>query len=897
MKQAAGFPLNGYATVTPYSDQEQGTSADLENVVPFDSQGHMRGGIRPGLAKHCTAQVSGSNAIQGLGTISATYVAPVIGDGTVALSVAGVLNARRVSDGAAAASGSPRTYLISCWGPDGKLYAIEYNGTTLYLRRYTYSSTTPTLTNDYEVQVGTSSAAVAIEYAAGMCVDEDTVYFWYRKFSNIGDSIIRLACSNGWNRDSVQATGTFSTQGCWLRAEADATHIEKVFGGVDYAGWTVIPATAHNCMKVFGGKLAVFGCPLKSGGAAGESELVVYIVDTKTGIIDAVVDLNLDGTAASANKGVAWEIEFALDGYVYALFQDSGGAPATYFLRKIDTVGNSIWEISLGTNAARSIAWNSYSNTLAIAGTNVLGTGSSLIAIEPESKGVVEMAKGAGTSPNTVATWDLVRFDLSGNAYLFATAAAVVRKYGVDWNANNVWSQAMAVANDRASVNTYWNPGTDEKGSVRCQAVIGISNGDVELISAGASTAITGGAGALSTSTRTIFTASYGTLLFFADGVNKKYYDANLNQVIDWSTSLLYGALPSGSGGGFSYVEVWNRRVMVFGLDTDPTNFYFSAKGDPFDWDLKPGTANAACSGRLSPTGLFPDKLLAAIPFNDDLMLLGGDHIIMQLTGDPAVDAQLDVVSSTIGMAPGRAWCLDGYGNAFFFGNNGGMFKVGLNAPPQRISNQTIDKQLVADVDVANSSIFMEWDSLRQGIWLFIRPYGGTTSRHYFFDLRTNAYFPIRFASVNHSPLCTASYDLDQPQDRKILLGCADGYIRTLSDSAYTDDGTAFDAYYVVGPWVPSEPGRRLTMDLIQASIGANSEVVVTPQGANTPEECITNPTYFQSFRGSSSETRVWRPNASAHCMAIKVEPAFTGTGISTEGIIINMREMSRGYQ
>lgn len=894
MRQTAGFPLKGFSAVTTYSDQEAGTSPDMQNVVPFDSVGRMRGGPRPGLVKHCSAQVSGSNAIQGIGTISATFVAPVIGDGSVAFNNATFLNARRESDGAVAASGSARLYLISCWGPDGKLYAIEYTGTTLYLRRYTYSSTTPTLTNDYEVQVGTSSAAVAVEYATGMCVDEDTVYFWYRKFSNLGDAVIRLNCSNGWNKDSVLATGTFTNQGCWLRAEADATSIERVFGGVDFAGWNVIPATGHNCMKVFGGKLAIIGCPLKNGGSSGppaEYELVLYVVDTKTGIVDAVVDLNIDGTSASANQAVAWEVEFALDGYIYVLFQDSGGAPAKFFLRKVDTVGNSIWEIDLGTNSARSISWNPYTNTLMLAGGNVLGTGSSLLSIDPESKGIVDRA-----SPGAVTPWDVVRCDINGNVILNSTAAASpMRKYSFDFTTILWTSGGAAAANNRMSVNTYWNPGTDEKGSVRCQAVIGVSNGDIELITAGASTAITGGAGALSTSTRTVFSTPYGVLLFFADGVSKKYYDASVNQVYDWSASLLYGALPSGSGGGFSYVEAWDRRLMVFGIDTDPTNFYFSAKGDPFDWDLKPGTANAACSARLGPTGLFPDRLLSAIPFNDDLMLLGGDHSIYQLIGDPAVDAQLDVVSSTVGMAPGRAWCLDGYGNCFFFGNNGGMFKIGLNSPPQRISNQTIDYQLVSDVDVANSSIFLEWDSLRQGIWLFVRPFAGTQSRHYYFDLRTGAYFPVKFANPTFSPVCTASYDLDQPQDRKILLGCSDGYIRSLSDDAITDDGTQFDAYYVLGPWIPSQPGMRLILDRMEVTSGASSEMVVSVLGAATPEDCVLAPRSLADYRCSASESRLVRPNVSARSLALKVEPAYSGAGVAMEGVFLDLREVHRG--
>ena len=45
----AGFPINGLTEVTPYSDQETGTSASMLNVFPFDSSGRLRGSRRPGV--------------------------------------------------------------------------------------------------------------------------------------------------------------------------------------------------------------------------------------------------------------------------------------------------------------------------------------------------------------------------------------------------------------------------------------------------------------------------------------------------------------------------------------------------------------------------------------------------------------------------------------------------------------------------------------------------------------------------------------------------------------------------------------------------------------------------------------------------------------------------------
>lgn len=886
----AGFPLNGLSEVTPYSDQEIGTSADILNVVPFDAKGRLRGSRRPGLDKFSTALVSGANKVQCIATVSATKVDPVLGakqvfiKGNVADSN-GFSLLGSASPGTEVVLDSTNVCLGAIAGPDDNIYVVRASGNNVLLEKHPVAGGGATWSNTMFVDSATPAEAKLL----GLACDEDTVFIWYGEIDNIGEGIMRFDFA-GVNRDST-------TKGVFVRAEADATHIERAFGGVTNGGytaglpdvgWHVIPATSHSGMKLYQGKLAIIGCPLLDAGTSTEHELVLYVMDLKTGIIDAVHDLGLDGTDTSANKAVFLDLEFGLDGFIYVLFKDDdtsvGGTTDIYLIRKIDAAGNGIWEIKMTQAegaAPTSICWNPDRAMLVVVGVTLFGDADiSLAVIEPDSKGIVDYVK-----LDAISTWTCIRCDSDGNYYAWSSASTRVNAFTEAFV--QTWQKTLigAASQSKVCVNQFWNSGADEQGSSRYQETLAVSNGVLSKMVGdttsgagdGTSTAVAGGI-TLSTTATTIHSANFGVLVFFADGETARYYDPSEGAngtILDWTAANTYGILPNDSNGGFPYIEAWNRRLIIFGLEEDTSNWYMCAKNNPFDWKQQSNVTGAAISGRTSPAGLFPkgDRIYGVIPYNDDLVIFAGDRSMYQLSLDPAVDAQFDLITDTVGIAPGRAWCKDGFGSVYFFGNNGGIYKMSLNSPPQRISNKSIDKRF-ENVDLPNTTVRLLWDSLMQGIHVFLTPVTTpVVTEQYFFDFRTEGWFPYKFADVSFQPYSVGISELDEPQDQKILIGGSDGIIRKFNNALNTDDGSIFAGHFTLGPWIPREGSNtQLMLRRMDLVVGAGSSLKCEVLSGIDAEDVVTDGRSIYSTELSEKRSNVHHPRAAGKALMVKVK-------------------------
>lgn len=880
----AGFPVNGLTEVTPYADQESGTSADILNVVPFGLDGRLRGARRSGLDKFSSQTVNGVNEVQCVSVVSATNVEPVLGSAQVFikgnLSDASGFSVLASSDGTEQSLDASNVCLGAVFGPDDNVYVVRASGNNVLLEKHPVAGGGAT----FSVTMFVDSTTPAEKKLLGMAIDEDTVFVWYSAIDNLGEGVMRFTFA-GVNRDS-------STKGVFLRAENDATSIERAFYGAgdngSRIGWDVIPSTSHFGMKLYQGKLAMVAAPLKDGGTTSEHELVLYVVDLKTGIIDVVHDLGFDGTASSTNKAVFIDLEFGLDGFIYVLFKDddTSGSDDVYLIRKIDSAGNGIWEISMDNGvlavdaSPKSICWNPERGMLVCCGENLLGDASiGLIVIDPDSKGIVDYAL-----PASVDDWTCVRCDVNGDYYLWKSAGGSDHVIQLDSDLSTTnWTKTLTGVADqnRVGVNQFWNSGADEQGSTRYQETIAISNGVASKMTASTSTAITGGSGFNNAAT-TIYSANFGILTFFADGTTAYYYDPSegaSGSVVDWASKVQYGILPNNSSGGFPYIESWNRRLIIFGLAEDPSNWYMCAKNNPFDWKQQSNVIGAAISGRTSPAGLYPGRIYGVIPYNDDLAIFGGDHSMYQISGDPAVDASFDLITDTVGIAPGRAWCKDGFGAVYFFGNNGGIYKMSLNSPPQRISNRSIDKRF-ENIDLPNTTVHLVWDSLEQGIHVMIRPNDGTTNAtQYFFDFRTEGWFPYKFGSVDYQAWCVGVSELDEPQDQKILIGCTDGYIRKFNRAVNTDDGTIFAGHFTLGPWIARQGSRQqLMMHQMDLVVGYGSslkcEVVTGADSEDVIRTDIPSETRRVVYNAELNErtTNIHHPRTVGRSLAVKIK-------------------------
>lgn len=313
--------------------------------------------------------------------------------------------------------------------------------------------------------------------------------------------------------------------------------------------------------------------------------------------------------------------------------------------------------------------------------------------------------------------------------------------------------------------------------------------------------------------------------LFFADGINYIYYDPSDNKLKLWTPTA--GQLPVDEDTNYArLICTWRGRTVLSGLLKEPQNWFMSRVSDPFDWDYAPESPgpDQAVAGNASPLGLIGDVVTALIPHSDDVLIVGGDHSIYAIRGDPMLGGQIDLVSDAIGIAFGEAWCKDPYGTIYFISNRCGVYSMIPGSLPVRIS-QAIEP-LLQELNMGRNIFRMIWNDREQGFHLFVtwadEPKATT---HFFWEQRTGAWWTDVFANHYHNPLCCVTFDGNEPGDRAVLIGCWDGYVRQIDHDAEDDDGEPIESEVWIGPLTTKDFDEILLKDL-QAILGETSGTV-----------------------------------------------------------------------
>ncbi|TXH51854.1 MAG: hypothetical protein E6Q97_17390 [Desulfurellales bacterium] len=354
--------------------------------------------------------------------------------------------------------------------------------------------------------------------------------------------------------------------------------------------------------------------------------------------------------------------------------------------------------------------------------------------------------------------------------------------------------------------------------SIRTVTGVAICDGDVYRFTTSVMAAVTNGTNACNASAPVIFSAQLFGKLYIADGVNYKYYDVATDAVAAWTATS--GTLPINGSDTPRLIEVWRGRVVMSGIKSDPHNWFMSAQADAHDWDYNPNPVveTQAVAGNNSPAGLIGEPITAIIPFSEDVLLFGSDHSLWQMDGDPAAGGRIIRLSGITGVAWGRAWCTDPNGVLYFFGARGGVYRLSGGQTLERISAKRIDARL-ARVNLNTSLVRLAWNDAEMGVHVFITPLTNLPADHYFYDARTDSWWMDQFSNTSHSPVSVHSFDGDDPDDRVLLLGGQDGYIRKWTQTGLTDDGTAVSSSVVIGPIQPSEDQEGLPFLLTELQV------------------------------------------------------------------------------
>lgn len=392
-----------------------------------------------------------------------------------------------------------------------------------------------------------------------------------------------------------------------------------------------------------------------------------------------------------------------------------------------------------------------------------------------------------------------------------------------------------------------------------------------------------------------MFSAPNQQKMWFVDGVNKAVYVPALGGIYDWNITA--GTFPVDADGNLPrLIELWRGRTVVSGLLGDPHNIFFSRVDDPTNFDYAPDSPSALDAVALNVSnglGLIGDVVNCMIPYTDDILIIGGDSSIHILRGDPLDGGRIDTVTHTIGMAFGRPWCMDPYGNIYFFSNRTGIYTMVPGQQPVRIS-QPIES-LIADIDTGKNAIRLMWNDDDQCVYVFItwleEP---TPTQHFVYEARSGAWWIQVFANDDHNPLCCCQFDGNLSSDRVALIGSWDGYVRAIDRTATDDDGTEIVQEVIIGP-IASKNLDELTISEAICTLGAGSaDVFYDLLLGRTPEQALAS---------DPVETGVWQAgrevsaymNWSAHAFYIRLRSKTPVSGRNNRWAMETIRLKVRG--
>ena len=329
------------------------------------------------------------------------------------------------------------------------------------------------------------------------------------------------------------------------------------------------------------------------------------------------------------------------------------------------------------------------------------------------------------------------------------------------------------------------------------------------------------------TDQRRVYSAQNGEYVYFADGNNWRRFHPLTNVVSVWSPSA--GTLPVDDAGTKPrLICTWRGRTVLSGVRGASNNIYMSKVDDPTDFDYDPPTRTVkqAVSGNNSDYGLIGDTVTTLIPYSDDVLLVGGDHSIWMIQGDPADGGRPQRVSDIIGMAWGKPWCKSPSGEVYFFANQPGMWRMVPGQQPVPIS-QPIRPEILA-TNTGTQTITLAWDDLYEGVWCFITNTGSISSQtHWFYETRAGAWWKVTFTTADQNPQCATVFDGNLSTDRVTVIGSWDGYVRALSPDATTDDGVAIAGEVWLGPLLGKEL-EEILMNGFKLNLGETTGGTIT---------------------------------------------------------------------
>jgi len=329
--------------------------------------------------------------------------------------------------------------------------------------------------------------------------------------------------------------------------------------------------------------------------------------------------------------------------------------------------------------------------------------------------------------------------------------------------------------------------------SPRTSEVVAVVGAGLYKVSPSAVTTID--ASAFDATARFIDSASLGGVRFFTDGTRYYVYDPR-NSINGGYRARSSGQIPPRG----MLMERFGSRIVIAGFADRRAGLAMSRYGDPYDWDFDPPGDSpltiAAISSELSNLGDFPDVVTCLCSFRDDLALVGGDHSLSMLRGDPAQGGRFDEVVKGIGVAFGRARCFTPDGVFWWLTNQAELYRMPIGGSPEMVSRH-VQRRLSNSIDFSAARVEMSYDPNERCIRIVQVPHGtpSTLFTHWRYELETGALWIDNYGNANVQPCAVFTIDGDGPNDRVTLAGGGDGKVRKFSGTATDDDGERIGSF------------------------------------------------------------------------------------------------------
>ena len=811
------FPLEGLDETRSYLRQRPGTTVSALNVRSFEpGTDRARGGQRPGLKAYMRDRVNGDTSVQMIEHIT-TAQAGVAG---VARGYYTFARASGVDMGLADTTGTvvwsdaedAYKFACSCWDEDENLYVAKVNTTTGVVSIKRYAAATGTVVWLKTISVTTAG----LRNFCGMVVIGNHLYVARKLVSGTTtDSIMKMNRDTGAMIDALWRTNILST-----------AHL-------------VFSTSAINCLGRCGDLLGV-ECRSTSNNQC------FLIFDTNVSTKNVYKRVVYGGTGANNRSCVV------SDGSAYFY---SIASMTTTTVAKIGIGGTLEWTSS-DAGTANGLCYDRSNGFLLAACTST------------PSVRRLSLSGGATVSsgdPGTITAWSWIDTNGDGTYTLWRDAQAT----------NDIMGMTSAYATQfgpitSPSANTTHSGSSSGKGLAPDQSqgsalvtrLLAVAGGVCVRFDADGITALSGG-DSFSAGASTIYGAQNGSNMYFVDGASYRMYNAATDLIAAWTPTT--GTIPRDTQNRPArLLETWRGRSVIAGFPDQPQIYAMSKQFDPLDWDTSPSipTSTSAFAGTNDLAGYVGHMITGIIPYTDDTLLFLCDHAVYQLTGDPRDNGTVDMVSASIGGAWGRAWCMDPSGQIYFMGDDTSIYKLTPGSVPVRVSQQITAR--LHKINLKDYAVRLAWDLRRQGVGVWVTPRtkarNPTTSyralgdpiypnvpgsdnsfatTNYFWEERTNAWWPDVYVDSNHNPLAVHVFDGPDPDDRVILLGGRDGRIRYLTSDATDDDGVAIPSHVVIGPFKTPDLDEVMVNDVLAILSNTSGTVNYEVFVGGSPEEAL----------------------------------------------------------